>query len=250
MSISFLCSSSQLESYPACLSSPGRTLSFRPGPVPAEDAFLLLNLSSPRLRTVPLLSVLSPSTCRPVSSTPPTTPMSPVLHPVSLPPSPISSPSPPLPRSPFYIPPHLHLPGSVVSTVVFVMLLIGLICCWIVLTFKTITSLPERKPLSCWENQENQKPYTHQRAMPWDPIQRLQMEVWRFWQRKQAEHGLMMVQEAFEKVLSDLGSDLHHDMFGCKDCQWEGRDVIYCRWSWHHWDRPLHVCPGLGQECC
>jgi len=60
----------------------------------------------------------------------------------------------------------------------------------------------------------------------------------------------VMVQEAFEKVLSDLGSDLHHDMFGCRDCRWEGRDVIYCRKSRHHRDHPLHVCPGLGQECC
>jgi len=159
-----------------------------------EGVFLLLNLSSPRLRTVPLPLVLSPST-----STPPTTPMSPALHLVSLPPSPISSPSPPLcQRSPFNVPPHLHPPGSVVSTSIFVMLPTGLIICWIMLTFKTITSSPGRKPLSHWENQENCKLYSRQTVTPWNSVQRLQMEVWRFWQkasRAQSGAGAGGIQE-------------------------------------------------------
>ena len=62
------------------------------------------------------------------------------------------------------------------------------------------------------------------------------------------EHGPVMVQEVFKKVLSDLGSDLHHNMFGCKGCRWEGRDIIYCRQSQHHQDHPLHVCPGLTKD--
>jgi len=100
-------------------------------------------------------------------------------------------------------------------TFIFIMLLIGLINCWILLTFKTTTSLPERKPLFRQENQENQKPYAQQRATPQDPTQCLQMEVRRFWQRKQREVDPVMVQEVFEKVLFDLGSDLHHNVFGC-----------------------------------
>ena len=197
------------------------------------------------METVPLPSLPSPSTSGPSGSTPPTTPTSPMLLPVPLPPSPISSPSPPRQRSPFYIPPHLRLPGSVVSTIVFVVLLIGPMSYWNVLTSKTITTSPERKPLSRRENQENKKPYARQRA-----TQRLRMEVKRFWQRKQREFGQVMVQEAFEKVCSDLGSELQHDVFGCRDCRWEGRDIVYCSRSRHHRDHPLHVCPGLGQECC
>jgi len=202
------------------------------------------------MRNVPLPSLPSPSTSGPSGSTPPTTPQSPTLQTVPLPPSPISSPSPLRQRSPFYIPPHLRLPGSVVSTIVFVVLLIGQMSYWNVLTFKTITSSPERKPLSRRENRENRKPYAQQRATPRDPTQRLRMEVRRFWQRKQREFGQVMVQEAFEKVCSDLGSELHHDVFGCRECRWEGKDIIYCSRSRHHRDHPLLVCPGLGQECC
>ena len=47
-----------------------------------------------------------------------------------------------------------------------------------------------------------------------------------------------------------VGIELTHDVFGCWDCRWEGQNVVYCIWSWHNWDHPYHVCPGLGQECC
>jgi len=60
----------------------------------------------------------------------------------------------------------------------------------------------------------------------------------------------MMVQEAFQRTLSDLGVEVEHNVLGCPDCRWEGRDVIYCPRSRHHRDHPFHECPGLGQECC
>ena len=72
----------------------------------------------------------------------------------------------------------------------------------------------------------------------------------RFWQQRQAEYGTIMVQEAFRCTLSELGVETEHNVFGCSDCRWEGRDVIYCPRSRHHRDHPFHECPGLGQECC
>ena len=61
---------------------------------------------------------------------------------------------------------------------------------------------------------------------------------------------MLMVQETFQKVLSDLGVKVHHDVMGCKDCQWEGQEVIYYIRSHHNQDHPFHECPRLGQECC
>ena len=37
-----------------------------------------------------------------------------------------------------------------------------------------------------------------------------------------------MVQEVFRRTLSDLGVEVEHNVFGCPDCQWEGRNVVYC----------------------
>ena len=60
----------------------------------------------------------------------------------------------------------------------------------------------------------------------------------------------MMVQEAFQQALNDLGIEVDHNVFGCKDCRWVGWDVVYCPKSQHHRDHPFHECPGMGQECC
>ena len=107
-----------------------------------------------------------------------------------------------------------------------------------------------RRALSPLKNQENWKPYTWQRATPWDPDQRPHMQVRRFWQKSQREHRTVKVQEAFQKVLLDLGYEEAHNVFRCPNCQSEGWEVKYCVCSRHNWEHPFHVCPSYGQECC
>src|SRR6267378_3455604 len=112
------------------------------------------------------------------------------------------------------------------------------------------SSSRKQSPLKRVENQENRKPYACQRVTPQDPSQRLRMQVRRFWQQRQAEFGTLMVQEAFQQTLNDLGVEMNHDVLGCRDCYWNGDVYYYCIQSRHHHEHPYHVCPGLGQECC
>ena len=77
----------------------------------------------------------------------------------------------------------------------------------------------------------------------------MRLKVIRMFQDLSEEFGLLDAQRTFEDVLEQYGVEMQHDVLGCRDCQWEGRDVIYCRWSPHHRDHPLHSCP-IGQECC
>jgi len=63
------------------------------------------------------------------------------------------------------------------------------------------------------------------------------------------EYGLIAVQGTFEQVVRDLGVEVNHDVLGCCDCHWEGRDIIYCSCSHHSGEHPYHKCL-VGQECC
>jgi len=63
------------------------------------------------------------------------------------------------------------------------------------------------------------------------------------------EYGLEAAQGAFEQAVVDLGVEMNHDVLGCRDCHWEGRDIIYCRRSRHNQEHAYHECP-IGQECC
>jgi len=63
------------------------------------------------------------------------------------------------------------------------------------------------------------------------------------------EYGLEAAQGAFEQAVRDLGVEMNHDVLGCHDCHWEGRDIIYCRRSRHNREHACHECP-IGQECC
>ena len=48
------------------------------------------------------------------------------------------------------------------------------------------------------------------------------------------EYGMEVAQGAFEQAVVDLGVEMNHDVLGCRDCHWEGRDIIYCRRSRHN----------------
>jgi len=50
-------------------------------------------------------------------------------------------------------------------------------------------------------------------------------------------------------ISADLGVEMNDDVLGCRDCHWEGRDIIYCRRSRHNREHAYHECP-IGQECC
>jgi len=63
------------------------------------------------------------------------------------------------------------------------------------------------------------------------------------------EYGMESAQGVFEEVVRELGVEMNHDVLGCRECHWEGRDIIYCKHSWHNREHPYHVCP-IGQECC
>ena len=63
------------------------------------------------------------------------------------------------------------------------------------------------------------------------------------------EYGALAAQGVFEQVVWDLGVEINHNMLGCQDCHWEGRDIIYCRCSRHNREHPYHKCL-MGQECC
>jgi len=54
-----------------------------------------------------------------------------------------------------------------------------------------------------------------------------------------------VVQKAFQMTLDDLGFEEAHNVMGCSDCRWEGRNVIYCIRSWHNRDHPYRVCHAL-----
>jgi len=45
------------------------------------------------------------------------------------------------------------------------------------------------------------------------------------------EYGMEAAQGAFEQTVRELGVEMNHDVLGCCDCHWEGRDKIYCRCS-------------------
>jgi len=63
------------------------------------------------------------------------------------------------------------------------------------------------------------------------------------------EYGMESAQGAFEEAVRELGVEMNHDVLGCRECHWEGRDIIYCRRSRHNQEHPYHTCP-IGQECC
>jgi len=63
------------------------------------------------------------------------------------------------------------------------------------------------------------------------------------------EYGLEVAQGAFEEAVRELGVEMNHDVLGCCECHWEGRDIIYCRRSRDNREHPYHTCP-IGQECC
>jgi len=47
-------------------------------------------------------------------------------------------------------------------------------------------------------------------------------------------------QGAFEEAVRELGVEMHHDVLGCRECHWEGHDIIYCRRSRHNRGHPYH----------
>ena len=59
----------------------------------------------------------------------------------------------------------------------------------------------------------------------------------------------ILVQQAFQDCIDQLGVDLHHDILGCQDCTWEGGRVEYCRRSQFHKSHPFHRC-APDQDCC
>ena len=97
---------------------------------------------------------------------------------------------------------------------------------------------------------ENSLPYScRQRATPRNQEQRLRMESqWMFWALVK-EYGMESAQGVFEEVVRELGVEMNHDVLGCRDCHWEGHDIIYCRRSRHNREHLYHECP-IGQECC
>ena len=97
---------------------------------------------------------------------------------------------------------------------------------------------------------ENSSPYSQrQRATPRNQEQRLRMQSQQMFRSLVKEYGALAAQEAFEGVVRDLGVEMNHDVLGCRDCHWEGRDIVYCRRSRHNREHPYHECP-IGQECC
>jgi len=63
------------------------------------------------------------------------------------------------------------------------------------------------------------------------------------------EYRMELAQGVFEEVVRELGVEMNHDVLGCHDCHWEGRDIVYCRHSQHNREHLYHECP-IGQECC
>jgi len=63
------------------------------------------------------------------------------------------------------------------------------------------------------------------------------------------EYRMGSAQGAFEEVVRELGVEMNHDVLGCRECHWEGCDIIYCRRSRHNREHLYHECP-IGQECC
>ena len=117
MSIGFPCSSLCMESYPAWLSLPAPRPSPRLVSVMEEmDVGLaLLSLQEQIDWGRPLPSVLPLTTSRHSESTLPTTPpQSCPPSPQAPPPSQALSPSPPVLRRAFYIPPHCHSPLPII----------------------------------------------------------------------------------------------------------------------------------------
>lgn len=192
--IRFPCSNSQAELYPQCLSSPVRMQRALPSVMTVQATFGLLDLWSNLDCPIPLPSVSPLTTSGPSeSTTPPSSPPTPF-------PSPVSNPSPhPVERNPLYIPPCCCMSRSMMVCVILVR--ISILDFWLALFFQTGSPIIERKALSCWENQENQKQYAWQTAKPWDPQRCLGMQVKRFWQWRQAEYGMVTVQEAFQRCL-------------------------------------------------
>jgi len=113
-----------------------------------------------------------------------------------------------------------------------------------------VSSIPD----STWgkgsSRKENSSPYSpRQRATPWNREQRLRMESQRMFRALVKEYGMESAQGAFEEAVRELGVEMNHDVLGCRECHWEGRDIIYCRRSRHNREHPYHTCP-IGQECC
>ena len=97
---------------------------------------------------------------------------------------------------------------------------------------------------------ENSLPYSqHQRATPQNREQQLRMESQQMFWMLVKEYGMEVAQGAFEQTVRELGVEMNHDVLGCRDCHWEGRDIIYCRRSRHNQEHPYHKCP-ISQECC
>ena len=97
---------------------------------------------------------------------------------------------------------------------------------------------------------DNSSPYSrHQRATPRNWEQWLRMESQWMFQTLVKEYGMQVAQGAFEQVVRDLGVEMNHDVLGCRDCHWEGRDIIYCRRPRRNQEHAYHECP-VGQECC
>ena len=138
-----------------------------------------------------------------------------------------SSPSPPTHR---YLPPHRRQDRGSRSS--------------------PTSSIPDltRGQDSC--RKENSSPYSRrQRATPRNPEQQLRMQSRQMFWLLVKEYGALAAQEAFEGVVRDLGVEMNYDVLGCRDCHWEGRDIVYCRRSQHNREHPYHECP-IGQECC
>ena len=95
------------------------------------------------------------------------------------------------------------------------------------------STAPSKKVLLC-SRKENYKLYLRQQARPRDPKMCMRLRVVRMFQDLSDEFGLLETQQTFGDMLDWYGVEVQHDMLGCRDCQWEGRDVIYCRWSPHH----------------
>jgi len=128
------------------------------------------------------------------------TPLSPSLH---------SSPSPPT-RA--YLPPHRRQVRG--------------------MRLSPTSSTPSSTLGDVSSRKENSLPYSRrQRATPRNREQRLRMESQRMFRTLVKEYGMEAAQGAFEQAVADLGVEMNHDVLGCHDCHWEGRDIIYCRRS-------------------
>jgi hypothetical protein len=77
----------------------------------------------------------------------------------------------------------------------------------------------------------------------------LKFRVANLWRKEQQSFDIADVQKVFQEVLEELGFEEHHDVLGCKDCEWDGGDFVYCPRSRSHKDHPFHVCP-VYQLCC